>query len=32
MRSDDPITPEERVRELAGLFAAAILRLHIRDA
>jgi hypothetical protein len=32
MRSDDPLTPEDRVHELAGIFAAAILRLHIRGA
>jgi hypothetical protein len=32
MRPDDPVTPEERVHELAGILAAAILRLHIRGA
>jgi len=32
MRSDEPLTPEERLHELAGIFGAAILRLHVHGA
>ena len=34
MRPDDPmsLTPEERLRELAGILAAAVLRVRSRPA